>query len=212
MLVGRLATISRYPVKSLRGERLEGTEVRDGGIPGDRTSALIVEPGQNRAGKPYCGSQNDRLHVTEQAADAFALATARGVDVKLHEGRHFFDDSPISIIVDCWLRDLDAHLGYHVEPERFRANFFVHATDGWSDPEETLDGAELELGTVRLRVRYPIERCVVPTYDLHGGAADPRILRFIAQHRSTWLGLYCDVLVPGVATIGDELIVRNASG
>ena len=40
----------------------------------------------------------------------------------------------------------------------------------------------------------PIERCVVTTYDPDGGASDPRILRYVAQERKTWMGIYCDVV------------------
>jgi len=92
-----------------------------------------------------------------------------------------------------------------VEWERFRPNIFVRSVDGFSLEEADFDGKELAVGALRLRVRGPIERCVVTTYDLHAGPPDPRILRFVAQERNAWMGLYCDVIQPGTLRAGDEV-------
>lgn len=73
--------------------------------------------------------------------------------------------------------------------------------------EAMLTGRELQLGEVTLRVRYPIERCVVPSYDPGGGGSDPRILRYVAQARSNWMGIYCDVPRAGIARTGDSLVL-----
>jgi uncharacterized protein YcbX len=56
-----------------------------------------------------------------------------------------------------------------------------------------------------LRVRCATERCVTPTYHPNGAASDPRILRFLAQHRNAWMGVYCDVLEPGAVHVGDSV-------
>jgi uncharacterized protein YcbX len=96
-------------------------------------------------------------------------------------------------------------VGYQVEWQRFRPNFFVRASAGFSDDENELTGAELKLGEVRLRVRCPIERCVAVTYHPDGAPSDPEILRFIAQERNAWMGIYCDVLEPGQTCVGDAL-------
>jgi uncharacterized protein YcbX len=66
-----------------------------------------------------------------------------------------------------------------------------------------LQGADLQLGTVRLRVRGPIERCVAITYHPRGEPSDPEILRFLAERRDACIGIYCDVLEPGRTCIGD---------
>ena len=99
---------------------------------------------------------------------------------------------------------MSEHVGYRVEYQRFRPNFFVTA-DRAVPGEAALAGLQLQLGEVMLRVRYPIERCVVTTYDLNGGEADPRILRYVAAERSTWMGVYCDVLRVGVVRTDDVL-------
>jgi hypothetical protein len=204
MQIGTLAAIRRYPVKSLRGEVLRSVRVEESGIAGDRERAFFSLEGA-RAGKTYRGKENDRLHLTTDSGDAAALARERGHAVELREGEHFFDDAPISILIDTWMTTLNEHLGYVVEWERFRPNFFVRAT-GAVESEEALQGAALTLGTVRLQVRSPIERCVAVTYHPEGQPSDPRILRYLAQERQALLGIYCDVVETGTATVGDALL------
>lgn len=215
MLIGTLDAVRRYPVKSLRGESIDCTHVDRGGIPGDRASALFVRAGHARLGKSYRAKEHDRLHLLEDEPAALAAAAPRGVDAEVRRGDHFFDDAPISILVDRWLDDLSGYIGYTVEWERFRPNFFVRAAASFMQSESELIDAQLRLGTVRLRVRCPIERCVVVTYHPKGEPSDPHVLRYLAQRRNAWMGIYCDVLEAGIACVGDELAkeapLRDAS-
>lgn len=205
MLIGTIDALRRYPIKSLAGETLESVEVGESGIPGDRAGAFFVRSGSERIGKIYRGKEHDRLHLVATAGAARAAAAARGVNVELENGTHYFDDAPVSLLVDRWLDSLSAHVGFAVEWERFRPNFFVRAASEFDQEEDALTGDELEVGSVVLRVRGPIERCVTTTYHPRGGATDPRILRFLAQQRNAWMGIYCDVVRPGVVRAGDEV-------
>lgn len=205
MQLGTLAAIHRYPVKSLRAESLHETVVNAAGLPGDRERALIVREGHARAGKAYRGKEHDRLHLCDDAAEASSLAQLRGIKVEPESSdERFFDDAPVSLIVDRWLRGLSAFVGYNVGHERFRPNFFVRSTASFALTEEDLTGREVALGEVLMRVRYPIERCVVTTYDQQGGQSDPQILAYVARERSAWMGIYCDVLRAGIVRIGDS--------
>lgn len=208
MVVGRVEALRRYPVKSLRGEPLDSVRIDADGIPGDRAAALMVTAGHARAGKTYRGKENDQLHLQPDSEAAVADAAARGVAVELRRGEHFFDDAAVSIIVDRWLEPLSEHLGYPVEWERFRPNLFVRAASDFTQSESELIDAELQIGSTILRVRTPIERCVTTTYHPHGKPSDPRILRFIAQERNTWMGIYCDVVESGTVSAGDPVILR----
>lgn len=210
MVVGRLASIWRYPVKSLAGECLTDAEVGASGIPGDRSSVLVVRSGHAREGKAYRGKEHERLHLTCGIDAAIDLGRERGVELERHDGEHFFDDAPVSMLFDHWLAELRAALGYDVEPERFRSNFFVRAAPEFRVGELELPGALLDIGGVRLRVRSPIGRCVTPTYDLHTGVSDPAILRFIAQHRDNRMGIYCDVVTTGAVHVGDAITLSDA--
>jgi hypothetical protein len=206
MLLGTLAAMRWYPVKALRGEALDYVDVGSSGISGDRAEALFVRDGHARVGKTYRGKEHERLHLLSDAGEARAAALDRGVEVELRSGEHFFDDAPISIIVDRWLEGVSAHVGYAIEWERFRPNFFVRAAAGFAVTEADLIATDLRLGTTRLRVRAPIGRCVTITYDPHGAPSDPRILGFLAEHRGARMGIYCDVTEPGRVSVGDSLV------
>lgn len=201
MLLGMLRSLRRYPVKSLGGESLESVYIDAAGLEGDRERALFATEGP-RAGKTYRGKEDERLGRMREPGQA--IARAPSLQLAHDEAERYFDDAPVSLIVDRWLDALSAHVGYDVEPERFRANLCI-ASSGEVPSEEALTGRELALGEVMLRVRYPIERCVVTTYDPAGGTADPRILRYLAQERSAWMGIYCDVPRAGIVRIGDSL-------
>ena len=205
MLIGTLEALRRYPVKSLGGEALNEVEVDPSGIPGDRSHALFALEGA-REGKTYRGKENDHLHLLRNAEQARSLAAERGVGVELRSGEHFFDAAPISVLVDTWLEDLSAHVGYRVEWERFRPNFFVRADGAPAPSELQLVDKQLQLGSVRLRVRSAIERCVTINYHPRGEATDPRILRYLAEQRNASMGIYCDIVEAGVARSGDRLI------
>ena len=205
MAIGTLAGIWRYPIKSLRGEPLERVEVAAAGIPGDRASALFVRTGHARAGKTFRGKEHARLHLFDRTEAAIAAAAPDGVVLEQRLDEHFFDAAPISLLIDRWLEGLNAHVGYAVEPQRFRPNFFVRAEPEFTLQEADLSGVTLQLGGVRLRVREPIGRCVTITYHPRGEPADAEILRYVATRRNAWMGVYCDVAVTGTARIGDVL-------
>jgi uncharacterized protein len=206
MHIGAVTGIWRYPVKSLRGERLVEVTVLADGLDGDRQRALLVREGHARIDKPYRGKENERLHMTPDPGDAIRIARERGVELVVDdEQERYFDDAPVSVIVDRWLDELRAHVGYEVEAERFRPNFIVGSTNGFASLENELLGGELTIGYVRLRVRDTIRRCVTPTYGLHGGPSDPEILRFVANERANVMGVHCDVLRAGVVRTGDSV-------
>jgi uncharacterized protein len=209
MLVGTLSAIWRFPVKSGRGERLEEVAVEATGLCGDRTSAYLVASSEHpRAGKPYRGKENERLHLVSGDAAVRELAARDSVTLERCDGGRFFDDAPVSVLLDRWLEELSSAIGYAVEPIRFRPNLFVHAAADFADGEAALQGHTLRVGSVVLAVRYPIERCVVPTYDPAGKASDPRILRFIVRERNAWMGINCDVAAPGTVRVGDTVTVQ----
>jgi len=209
--MGTLAQIWRYPVKSMHWEALDRVEVEPAGLRGDRTSALIVRDGHARTGKTLRGKEHDRLHLLDDAATAVRSASARGIATEVCAEGRYFDDAPVSLLLDRWLDGLSAHVGYPVEPIRFRPNFFVRAADGFADDERALTDATLTISEVSLAVRYGIERCVAVTYHPEGDPADPRILRYVANERATLMGLYCDVLRAGVVRTGDAVVVERCT-
>ena len=57
--VGTVSTLSRFPVKSMQGERLETAELTEGGVVGDRAYALVeTQTGKVASAKnPRFGAQ-----------------------------------------------------------------------------------------------------------------------------------------------------------
>lgn len=209
-LLGELAAIWRYPIKSLASEELVETTLDATGIPGDRAAALFVIQGHARAGKTYRGKENNRLHTTLHAHAAESFAKDAQVEVALRGGdpRRYFDAAPISVVFDAWVEEVARALGRALDPLRWRPNFYALSAPGFGLRERDLSGARIDLGQSVLRVREPIERCVTTTYDVQTGQSDPEVLRYIAQHRGAMLGIYCDVELAGRVRVGDSFRLR----
>lgn len=207
-LLGHVAAIHRYPVKSLAGEKLDSVAIEPGGIPGDRAAALFVTSGHARAGRTYRGKEHNLLHLTSDPREAVALAKANGVTVELRRGEHFFDAAPVSLLFDRWVEEVSAALGRPLDFRRWRPNLFARAAEDFHLSESDLNGALIEAGTAILRVSESDRRCVTTTYDVETGEADPEVLRYVAQERDSVLGVYCEVELAGVVRAGDALRLR----
>jgi uncharacterized protein YcbX len=207
MVVGTVAKLWRYPVKSLGAESLTRAEVLGDGLAGDRAAALVVETATHaRAGKPFRGKESALLHLTTDPATAASYAANANVHVSLTtEPARWFDLRPVSVLLDLWLRDVEALVGEALDPLRFRPNLFIATDPGFAKREDDLVGTVLRAGTVELQVVETNKRCVTTTYDVDTGASEPRVLREVALNRDNVVGIYCEVLAPGFVSLGDEL-------
>ena len=194
-------------MKSLRGESLARVEIDSGGLVGDRAAALFIAEGHARSGKTYRGKEDERLHRIEDEASAASAAAERGVLVRREStAAHYFDDSPISLVLAPWLEDAQRVCGRALDVRRFRPNFVADALPG-AERERDVLGAELQIGArVRVRVTKAIRRCVAVTYDPESDEVDPGILRALAEEREATFGVYCEVLRPGTVVLGDTLL------
>jgi uncharacterized protein YcbX len=208
MILGSLERIWRYPVKGLRAESLALAAVDARGIAGDRGSALFVATtGHARSGKTYRGKEDNRLHLQASCAQAISVAAERELRVEPRSDGPYFDDSPISLVCDAWLNELEALLGRTLDPLRYRPNLFVRTAGAPHPSEHDLVGNTIEIGGVHLRVTAPIVRCVTTTYDVESGEADPRILRAAVEHRASIVGIYAQVERPGTLVEGNEVVL-----
>ena len=207
MDVGSVAALWRYPVKSLRAEPLARATVLPDGLDGDRTAALVVEtPSHARAGKPYRGKESATLHLTADPATAASYAADANVMVTLDRSEpRWFDAGPVSVLLDLWVRDVEALVGDELDPQRWRPNIYVRAEPNFTRREPALVGTTLRVGEVVLRVVATIKRCVTPTYDVATGESNPLVLGAVATQRGNVVGIYCDVVVPGGIEIGDHV-------
>ncbi len=208
-LLGQLAAVWRYPVKSLAAEPLQSARVERDGIPGDRAGALFVQAGHARQGKTYRGKEHNLLHTTSDASAAAGMAAARGVTLALQDAdTHYFDAAPVSLIFDRWISEVEAALEIPLDPLRWRPNLYAKAAAGFAYREPDLMGAVLEIGGAVLRVSDTIGRCVTTTYDIATGEQDNDVLLYVAQKRDNVMGVYCEVEEAGTVRPGDPLRLR----
>lgn len=170
-------------------------------------SGSVRSDGSCKEPKNYRGKEHHLLHTLATAEAAQHVARRRGIELELQAGLRYFDAAPISILIDNWLREAERIAGRELDPQRFRPNIFARAERGFDAPESSLVGKVLSVGSVLLRVRRAIRRCITITYDVSSGDPDPTILDSLALKRKNILGIYCDVARPGEVKLGDSLSI-----
>lgn len=207
MQIGRVAALWRYPVKSLRHQALARARILEDGMEGDRTAALVVASAEHaRAGKPLRGKESSRLHLSADPETAASYAADAGVLVSLDRSSpRWFDARPVSVLLDLWVRDVEALVGEPLDPLRWRPNVYVETAPGFARREADLVGSVLAANGVRLRVVDTIRRCVTTTYDVQTGAALPAVLERVARERNNVVGVYCEVVTPGEIAVGETV-------
>jgi uncharacterized protein YcbX len=171
--VGRVAALYRYPVKSMRGERIDATEVYWHGLAGDRRYAFVR--GGNTSRFPWLtGREVPNLlryapYFTDSAnpgASSVRVVTPDGADFALEEdalrdelaaqyrdpvhllqsNRGIPDSAGVSILGAATVRDLGARIGATLDPLRFRPNILVETIGDGPYDEETWLGGLLTFG------------------------------------------------------------------
>src|SRR6516164_8082737 len=153
-VVGRVAAVWRYPVKSMAAEELDGVEVSWHGLAGDRRWAFIRD-GQVRSGFPWLTirerpelihyrprfAEPDRPNASptlvrtpsggelDVADPALAAELGPGVRV-IKQDRGVFDRMPLSLLTTQTLADLGRLVGTDLAAGRFRPNLLVDACEG----------------------------------------------------------------------------------
>ncbi len=172
-MVGTVAALYRYPVKSMRGARIEETPVYWHGLAGDRRYAFVRGGNTSRfpwlTGRevpellryaPYLAAQGDPSTVAvrvvtpdgddlaiEDAALAGELAARHGGAVYLlHSSRGVPDSAGVSILGAATVRQLGERVGATLDPLRFRPNILVETVEGRPFEEEDWLGGLLRFG------------------------------------------------------------------
>ncbi len=231
---GRINSLWRYPVKSMRGEELEEAFVGFAGIYGDRLYAFksSVSP----KGLPFFTAREqtqmlryqprfrhpDNLVVdvvtpsgTVLAIDDPALIPmlVEGAgDVHqltlIRSDQAMTDCHPISLFSIQTAQALGDELGIGIDKRRFRANIYLDlgAADGFVEDEFV--GRTMRIGSeVVISILERDPRCKIITLDPETGESNPQILRSVAQSHEGKAGVYAAVQVEGVVRRGDEVTV-----
>lgn len=172
--VGRVEAIFRYPVKSMRGERLEAASLGFHGVEGDRRWALRRLddqggfpwltagrlPGLTQFAPLRLGDAGDDAPPTHVRTpegedlpilgDALAADIGRrfGAPVQMMQLKHgIFDDAAISVIAAGTVEEIGRLAGRPADVRRFRPNIVVRSTRGVPFEEDRWVGGVLTFGS-----------------------------------------------------------------
>lgn len=230
----RAVELWRYPVKSFLGERLERAELDARGFAGDRRYAVRDANGKFGSGKTtrrfrllrglfaFAAETVDGVTLVRVPGGAVHRAGDPALDALLSERYgeplavapeadiSHFDAGPVHLLTTSSLRWVAEQLGKTSgDVRRYRPNILLE-TDGEGLVEEGWVGATLELGSAVLRVTGTVERCAMANFAQADLRYDARVLRLLARENEARLGVYAEVVRPGVVGVGD--VARLASG
>ena len=204
-----VASIWRYPVKSLAGEPLAEAAIEPDGIRGDRV-VRVRGPEGVRTSRRHPAA---RLHATLgpdgraridghdwQSAEASRSSNARPAPTpgsRRGKGSISFDILPLLVATD------GAVAAFGRDVRRLRPNIVIGGVDGLGERE--WPGAELHIGEAIIRLRPLRGRCNMTTVDPDTLAVDPGVLRDIVRRFGGKLALNAEVLRRGIVRVGDPV-------
>jgi uncharacterized protein len=211
-----VAELWRYPVKSLRGERLQTAHVGADGVSGDRLAHVrqqsgrvvtsrfrpgllglqgsLGDDGEPRVeGLPW-DSPGARELVRGAAGPGVELVRFRGGD----RGQRY-DVLPLTVLTTGMAEAVG------VDRRRFRPNIVIAGAAGLEETD--WPGYGLRAGTALIGVRNRRARCVMTTFDPDTLEQDAGVLRRIFRTFEGQVALDCWVIEPGSVALGDPVEV-----
>lgn len=228
-MVGRVAALYRYPVKSMAAEPVAECEITWHGLIGDRRWAF-VRPDSENQGFPWLTlRQNNALNgyrprwsdpenlrrssvlirtPTQAEFEVTAAELAKELGARaMRLDRGTYDSSPLSLVSTRTVAEISELAGTAADVRRFRPNLVIEPMGDVSFPEDAWVGRTLRLGSAVMRVDRRDPRCVVINIDPATGQRSPEMLKAVARHRDTCLGVYGSVVEPGSVAVGDPVVL-----
>lgn len=227
-MVGHVAEVWRYPVKSLGGERLARARTERRGIVGDRLWAVVGADGKigsgkttqrfrrmpgllglaastDAAGTAWIELPDGRRGRVDDPSVAAWVGEVTGEPVQVHRESttSHFDDAPLHLVTTGAMAALEAIglRGHSVDRRRFRPNLVVDADGPLDLPCRLEIGAETVIA-----VAGPTARCVMTTMAQPGLPFAPSTLKRLEQHRDGCFGVYATVEQGGGIAVGDPIV------
>jgi uncharacterized protein YcbX len=147
------------------------------------------------------------MHDANDPALCEELASTSGHPLFLLKSqRGIFDCQHVSLFSLATLRGLAAEVGCALDRRRFRANVYMEPASGEAFEEENWPNSLLKIGDeVLISVTQRDTRCMMINIDPESGKSDPRVLKTVAQGHQAQVGIYANVVKPGVIRVGDEI-------
>lgn len=229
-VVGRVAELWRYPIKSMAGEPVAETFVGRGGVQGDRRLAF-ADP--DPAGFPLTARTRREMLLHRPFLDAAMAVRVRTPDgtvlaaddprlaARLAAGspprpdlalRRSADAQadchPLSLISLATVQAIGRAAGRPVDRRRFRANVYLDLGGARGFAEDDYLGWRLRLGdTVMVDVLERDTRCAMVDIDPATLETTPDTLRAIGHLHGGEAGIYGAVLAEGNVRVGDPVAV-----
>ncbi|MDX1554508.1 MAG: MOSC domain-containing protein [Xanthomonadales bacterium] len=185
---------------------LRGKVVESGQAARDSVSIELPDGTEVAAGTADC----DRL-LSEHLGQDVKLVRANAQSSENVE--HFHDDSPVSVLTNATLDQMNAlQPGSRFDARRFRMNLILDS-DARGFPENDWVGRRLLIGDgIVLRITKPDARCAMTTLAQEDLPEDREILKGLARHnrlsvgdhrRYPCAGVYASVASGGRVEVGD---------
>jgi uncharacterized protein len=206
-----VAEIWRYPVKSLKGERLNETEITKLGIPDDRQVAVIREINgrfltsrtrpkllglQGGLGPDGAATINGYRWDSPEALRLVQEAAMEPVTLESIPAPQAFDILPLLVATDGAARYLN------IDHRRLRPNILL--ADVPELAERWWPRKILAIGDVRIHMEKLRERCVMTTFDPDTQVQDVTVLQRILDVLDGTTALDSSVITPGIIRVGDR--------
>lgn len=228
---GSVDLLSRWPVKSLRGEDVPAARFDERGMVGDRAHALIDQR-EKRAGQRLTVRQNEKLlswhsfyrdedepptlrapdgkewSWTDPALPA-TLSESLGFPLTLRSADGQQDRGPtVLVTIEASRQALEGELAAPVELARFRPNLHLSLDAPAFAEEEWGVGTTLTIGDVILEAvgeqAGPCIRCAVPSWDPAGKERWPKLQRWLIEQHENKFGLIMRATRPGTVHVGER--------
>jgi uncharacterized protein YcbX len=232
-VVGKVESLWRYPVKSMRGEELSEAFLTFGGVRGDRLYAFTYS--RAPATFPYLTGREkpamlhykatydegkacvetpdgERLVIDDQVLlEQMTQGMREGDRVSLlTSDRALADCYPISLFSLQTVRQLGEELGFSIDKRRFRANIYIdlNTQDGFG--EDHFVGQKLRIGSDALvEVIERDQRCKMIALDPDTTLAEPAVVRQVARAHDSKAGIYGSILAEGLVRVADEIVLLS---
>lgn len=124
----------------------------------------------------------------------------------IRSDRALTDCRPVSLIALQTIKQIGEEMDQPLDKLRFRANLYMNLAAGDGFGENAWVGRKLRIGDrVKIMVLERDPRCKMISLDPATGEHDPNVFRHVAQSHEANAGVYCAVLVEGIARTGDPI-------
>lgn len=239
--IGEVAALFRYPVKSMRGELLEASEMGWHGFHGDRR--LAFRRVDDRGGFPWLtatrlpdlilftpvpmGSVDGGLptHVRTPDGDelevfgpelATEVSRRHGSPVQMmHLNRGIFDETCISVITSSTVSEIGRLASQRPDVRRFRPNIVISSLRSVPFEEDEWVGGVLSFGegieSAAIGVTMRDERCAMVNLDPDSGRPAAEMLKTIVRVKDNKAGVYATVTRCGRLAVGQPVFFGELS-